>query len=229
MPTRTILVAEDDAATRELLTHHLEREGFTVSGVGDGHAALRRARGAADMLVLDVALPGIDGYDVARTLRREGRSIPIVMVTARCEEIDRVLAFELGADDYLAKPFSPRELVVRVKAILRRCGRPVPEPGPVMRFGRLEIDEAAREARVDGNDVKLKPREFALLVELAGNAGIALSRDWLLQRVWGFDFNGDERTIDVHVHRLRAKIEEPWQLPALVRTVHGFGYKFLRP
>ncbi len=229
MPAQMILVAEDDAAIRELLTHHLEREGFAVACASDGHAALRRARGGADAVVLDVGLPGVDGYDVARTLRREERNVPIVMLTARCEEIDRVLGFELGADDYLCKPFSPRELVVRIKAILRRCGRTVAQTGPVLRFGRLEIDQGAREARVDGTDVKLKPREFALLFELAGNAGVALSRDWLLQRVWGFDFDGDERTIDVHVHRLRAKIEERWHLPPLLRTVHGFGYKFLRP
>ncbi|HZY97316.1 MAG TPA: response regulator transcription factor [Candidatus Cybelea sp.] len=229
MAAQTILVAEDDGAIRELLTHHLEREGFTVIGASDGHAALRRARGAADLIVLDVGLPGVNGYDIARTLRREERSVPIVMLTARSDEIDRVLGFELGADDYVCKPFSPREIVVRIKAILRRTGRPVPQSGAVLRFGRLEIDQAAREARVDGRDCKLKPREFALLIELADNAGVALSRDWLLQRVWGFDFNGDERTIDVHIHRLRAKIEEPWRLPPLVRTVHGFGYKFLRP
>jgi DNA-binding response OmpR family regulator len=229
MPAQTILVAEDDAAIRELLTHHLEREGFAVIGACDGHAALRRARGGADLLVLDVGLAGVDGYDIARTLRREERTLPIVMLTARSDEIDRVLGFELGADDYVCKPFSPRELVARIKSILRRSGRPVAQSGPVLRFGRLEIDAGAREARVDGTDVKLKPREFALLMELAGNAGVALSRDWLLQRVWGFDFNGDERTIDVHVHRLRVKIEEPWRLAPLVRTVHGFGYKFLRP
>ena len=228
MPPPTILVAEDDRAIRELLAHHLEREGFAVVGVPDGHAALRGARGAADLLVLDVALPGVDGYDVVRTLRREERTVPIVIVTARTDEIDRVLGFELGADDFICKPFSPREVVVRIKSILRRSGRPVPAPGPLLRFGRLEIDARAREARVDGTDVRLKPREFALLMELAANAGVALSRDWLLQRVWGFDFNGDERTIDVHVHRLRAKIEEPWNLPSLLHTVHGFGYKFAR-
>jgi DNA-binding response OmpR family regulator len=228
MPRQTIVVAEDDRAIRELLTHHLEREGFAVFGVADGHAALRGARGAAELLLLDVALPGVDGYDVVRTLRREERTLPIVMATARSEEIDRVLGFELGADDFICKPFSVREVVARIKSILRRSGRSVPPPSPVLRFGRLEIDAGAREARVDGTDVRLKPREFALLMELAANAGLALSRDWLLQRVWGFDFNGDERTIDVHVHRLREKIEEPWQLPSLLRTVHGFGYKFVR-
>jgi two-component system alkaline phosphatase synthesis response regulator PhoP len=228
MGTATILVAEDDTAIRDLLAHHLEREGFAVVGVSDGHAALRRARGAADLLLLDVGLPGVCGYDVVRTLRREERTVPIVVLTARTDEIDRVLGFELGADDYICKPFSPREVVARVKSILRRSGGAVPESKPVLQFGRLEIDARAREARVDGVDVKLKPREFALLMELAANVGVALSRDWLLQRVWGFDFGGDERTIDVHVHRLRAKIEDPWRLPPLLRTVHGFGYKFVR-
>lgn len=227
MAAPTVLIAEDDRDVRELLTHHLEREGFAVVGVGDGHAALRYSRGAADLLVLDVALPGVDGYDVVRTLRREERSIPIVVITGRCDEIDRVIGFELGADDYIAKPFSPREVVARVKSILRRTGRAAPKPERLLKFGRLEIDAGAREARVDGIDVKLKPREFALLIELAGNAGVALSRDWLLQRVWGYDFNGDERTIDVHVHRLRAKIEERCGLPSMLRTVHGFGYKFV--
>src|SRR5579863_546247 len=123
MPTQTIVLADDDRAIRELLTHHLEREGFAVVGVADGNSALRLARGAADLVVLDVGLPGVDGYDVARTLRREERTVPIVMITARSDEIDRVLGFELGADDYLSKPFSARELVVRIKAILRRSGR----------------------------------------------------------------------------------------------------------
>ena len=229
MPLHTIVVAEDDRAVRDLLAHHLQQEGFSVVGAPDGQTALRCARGAADLLVLDIGLPGVDGYDVTRALRREQRSVPIVMLTGRADEIDRILGFELGSDDYVCKPFSPREVVVRIKTILRRSGKPVPEPGPVLRFGRLEIDEAAREARVDGVDAKLKPREFALLMELAGNPGIALSRDRLLQRVWGFDFSGDERTIDVHVHRLRAKIEERWKLPSLLRTVHGYGYKFVRP
>ncbi|MGA8534371.1 MAG: response regulator transcription factor [Candidatus Tumulicola sp.] len=229
MPVQTIVVAEDDAAIRDLLAHHLEREGFAVVGAADGQTALRRARGIADLVVLDVGLPGIGGFDVARTLRRERHVVPIVMLTARADEVDRVVGFELGADDYICKPFSPRELVARIKAILRRSGLPAARERPTLAFGRLEIDERAREARVDGTDVRLKPREFALLMELASNPGVALSRERLLQKVWGFDFNGDERTVDVHVHRLRLKIESTWQLPPLVRTVHGFGYKFQRP
>ena len=226
---QTILVAEDDAAIRDLLTHHFEREGFAVVGVADGQAALRRARGIADLVVLDVGLPGIDGFDVARTLRRERHAVPIVMLTARTDEVDRVVGFELGADDYICKPFSPRELVARVKAVLRRNGQPEASARPTLAFGRLEVDERAREARVDGTDVRLKPREFALLMELASNPGVALSRERLLQKVWGFDFDGDERTVDVHVHRVRLKTEIAWDLPPMLRTVHGFGYKFQYP
>jgi len=224
----TIVVAEDDGAIRDLLTHHLEREGFRVVPVADGQAALRSARHAADLLILDIGLPVIDGFDVVRTLRREERAVPIVMLTARIEEIDRIVSFELGADDYVAKPFSPREVVARVRAVLRRTGR-VPEAASLnLRFGRLEIDEAAREVRVDGRDIHLKPREFALLLELAMNAGVALSRERLLERVWGFDYSGDARTVDVHVHRLRAKVEEETGLPPIVQTIHGYGYKFVR-
>jgi DNA-binding response OmpR family regulator len=228
MGRQTIVVAEDDAAIRELLTHHFEREGFAVVPASDGPAALRMARRSADLVVLDVGLPGIDGFEVARTLRREDRAIPILMLTARVDEIDRVVGIELGADDYVCKPFSPREVVARVRAILRRVANTNVGPAPLMRFGRLEIDEAAREVRVDGRDLRLKPREFSLLLELATNAGVALSRQRLLERVWGFDFVGDERTIDVHIRRLRARMEEEAQLPELVQTIHGFGYKFVR-
>ena len=228
MAAPTIVVAEDDSAIRDLLKHHLEREGFSVIAVGDGQQALRNARHAADLLILDVGLPGVDGFDVARALRREERTVPIVLLTARTDEVDRVVGFELGADDYVTKPFSPRELVARVRAVLRRTGRALEPAATILRFGRLEIDEAAREARIDGKDVHLKPREFGLLLELAVNAGVALSRERLLQRVWGFDFDGDERTVDVHVRRLRAKIEEESDLPPLVHTIHGYGYKFSR-
>ncbi len=229
MAAPTIVVAEDDTAIRDLLTHHLEREGFSVVAVHDGHAALRKARHAADLVILDVGLPGVDGFDVVRTLRREERAVPIVMLTARIDEIDRVVGFELGADDYICKPFSPREVIARVRAVLRRSGRILDAAPTSLHFGRLEIDEAAREARVDGIDMKLKPREFALLLELAVNAGVALSRERLLERVWGFDFGGDERTVDVHVRRLRAKIEEEAGHAPVVQTIHGFGYKFVRP
>ncbi|MFN2527231.1 MAG: response regulator transcription factor [Candidatus Baltobacteraceae bacterium] len=226
MPALKVLVAEDDQSIRDLLTHHLEREGFCVIPVSDGMAALRAARDLANLAILDVGLPGIDGFEVARTLRREKRDLPIVMLTARTDEIDRVVGFELGADDYICKPFSPRELIARVKAILRRSGTVYDSAPNILQFGRLEIDEAAREARVDGRDVKLKPREFSLLLTLASNPGVALSRQTLLERVWGFDFEGDERTVDVHVRRVRSKIEEEPRLAPLLFTIHGFGYKF---
>jgi DNA-binding response OmpR family regulator len=195
----------------------------------DGSSALRYARDGADLVVLDIGLPGIDGLEVARTLRREGRTTPILLLTARADEVDRIVGLELGADDYVVKPFSPREVVARVRAILRRSGLNH-QPGPaVLRFGRLEIDDAAREVRVDEAAVNLKPREYALLRVLADNVGVALSRDALLERVWGFDFDGDQRTVDVHVRRLRMKLEEQRGLPACLQTIHGFGYKFTRP
>ncbi len=224
-----MVVAEDDLPIRELLAHHLERAGFAVVAVGDGAAALRGARSRANLLLLDVGLPGIDGCDVVRTLRREGCAVPVVMLTARSDEIDRIVGLELGADDYVAKPFSPREVVARVKAVLRRCGAPAPEAPTLLAYGRLEVDTAAREARVDGHPVALAPRELALLIELAENPGVALSRARLLEKVWGYDFAGDERTVDVHVRRLRAALEEAHRLPPVLATVRGFGYKFVRP
>ena len=228
MPALKVLVAEDDPAIREIVAHNLQREGFEVIAVSDGNAALRGARDLADVLVLDVGLPAVDGLDVARTLRREKRDIPIIMLTARTDEIDRIVGFELGADDYICKPFSPREVVARVKAVMRRTGQVYDQRPTVMNFGRLEIDEAAREVRIDGEDIRLKPREFSLLLTLATNPGVALSRRMLLERVWGFDFDGDERTVDVHIRRVRYKLEEERDLPPMLQTVHGFGYKFSR-
>lgn len=228
MAVTRIVVAEDDASIRELVVHHLRREGFRCEEAPDGPAALRWARAGADLLVLDLGLPVLDGFEVVRTLRREGHELPILVLSARADEIDRIVGLEIGADDYVTKPFSPREIVARVKALSRRAGV-ARQAGPlVLRFDRLEIDEAAREARIDGLDVGLKPREFALLLELAANAGVALSRSVLLERVWGFDFTGDERTVDVHVRRLRSKLQEHARLAPLLHTVHGFGYKFAR-
>ena len=194
MRNARIVVAEDDAPIRDLVVHHLGREGFRCEEAVDGPAALRLARGGAALLVLDLGLPAVDGFDIVRTLRREGRELPIVILTARADEVDRIVGLEIGADDYVVKPFSARELVARIKAIARRAGT-LPAPGPArLCFGGLLIDEAGREARIDGADLRLKPREFALLLELASNPGIALSRATLLERVWGFDFDGDERT-----------------------------------
>lgn len=226
VPKPRVLVADDDPAIRELLAYHFTREGIIVLEASDGNAALRISRDGIDAIVLDIGLPVIDGLEVARAIRTEGRATAIVMLTARGDEIDRVVGFELGADDYIVKPFSPRELVARLRAILRRGGR-TSELGPtVLRFGRLEVDEAAREARVDDRVVALKPKEFALLLALAGTPGFAFSRSALLGRVWGYDFDGDERTVDVHIRRVRAKIEEQAKLPGIIRTIHGYGYKF---
>jgi DNA-binding response OmpR family regulator len=228
MGVSRIIIAEDDASIRELLVHHLDREGFRCLEAEDGPSTLRCARAGADLVILDLGLPVIDGFEVIRTLRRERDEIPILVLTARAEEIDRVVGLEIGADDYVTKPFSPREIVARVKAIGRRSGMSAPRGPLVLTFDRLEVDEAAREARIDGTPVVLKPREFSLLLELASNPGVALSRATLLERVWGFDFEGDERTVDVHVRRLRLKLEERAQLPPFIQTVHGFGYKFVR-
>lgn len=228
MPPARVLIAEDDPPLRELLAHHVRGEGFDALTVAEGMAALRAARDWADIVVLDIGLPGVDGFEIARRLRRERRLVPLLMLSARTDETDRVVGLELGADDYLCKPFSLRELVARLKAILRRAGHEWDAPSPCLVFGRLEIDAAAREVRVDGVDVGLKPREFSLLLALASNPGVALSRRTLLERVWGFDFDGDERTVDVHVRRVRQKIQEKPQLPPQVVTVHGFGYKFAR-
>jgi len=228
MPVERIVVAEDDAPIRALLLHHLRGEGFRCTEAADGASALRAVRGGADLLILDVGLPVIDGFEVLRTLRREQRDVPVLLLTARVEEIDRIVGLELGADDYVTKPFSPREVIARVRAISRRAGAGTPAGPALLRFDRLEIDEAAREARIDGRSLDLKPREFSLLLELALHPGVALSRETLLQRVWGYDYRGDERTVDVHVRRLRVKIESRPGAPERLQTIHGFGYKFAR-
>jgi DNA-binding response OmpR family regulator len=229
MPSARVVVAEDDTAIRELVVHHLTGEGFRCEEAADGPAALRLARSGAAALVLDVGLPAIDGFEIVRTLRREGHALPILMLTARSDEIDRIVGLEIGADDFVCKPFSVRELCARVKALGRRVGL-APASGPIrLRFGRLVVDEGARIASVDDVDVGLKPREFALLLELASNPNVALSRSTLLERVWSFDFDGDERTIDVHVRRLRLRLEEGARHPPLIHTVRGFGYRFCPP
>ncbi len=220
------VVAEDDVPIRELVVHHLKREGYETLAVSDGASALRAARDAAGVVVLDLGLPVVDGFDVTRTLRREGRSVPIVMLSARADEVDRVVGLEVGADDYVCKPFSPRELVARVKAVVRRSD-PTAECTSARSFGRFELDERSREARVDGRCVALMPQEYALLRVMVANAGIALSRSQLLANAWGDDYEGDERTVDTHVRKLRRRLEEPFGL-SLFETLRGFGYKFRR-
>jgi DNA-binding response OmpR family regulator len=224
-----ILVAEDDGAIRGVIVQHLVQDGFVPIEAADGPTALRIARDGADLILLNVGLPGVNGFEITRTLRGEGRETPVIILSARAGEIDRVVGLELGADDYIAKPFSPREVVARVRAVLRRVQGGRGLGSRVLRFGRLEIHEAAREARIDGVDIGLKPREYQLLRALVDNAGIAMSREVLMRKVWGYDFDGGDRTVDVHIRRLRQKLVKEAGLAECLHTLHGYGYKFSPP
>jgi two-component system, OmpR family, alkaline phosphatase synthesis response regulator PhoP len=230
MAGERVLVVEDEANIVNLVRAYLEREGFTVDTVTDGRAALHRARTTRpQLIVLDLMLPGLDGLEVCRRLRQES-DVYILMLTAKSEEADRIVGLELGADDYLAKPFSPRELVARVKAVLRRR-RPIASALPDSASGiidapPLRIDLARRRVIKRGAPIDLTALEFDLLRELASRPGIVYSRAQLLQRVWGYDFLGDERVVDVHIGLLRKKIEDDPSEPELLKTVRGVGYKF---
>jgi DNA-binding response OmpR family regulator len=217
----TVVVVEDDPNIADLIDMYLRRDGYRVISVNDGEAGLAAInRENPRLVVLDVGLPGpIDGFEVCRRIRAAS-PVPVVILTARDEEIDRVLGFELGADDYVTKPFSPRELAARVKAIIRRADGPSPT-STVIDVGDVEVDPARREARVGGEVVALATREFDLLTFLARNKGIALSRQQLLDGVWGADWYGDERTVDVHVGQLRKKFGAALPLA----TVWGVGYR----
>ena len=221
-----IIVADDDPSVRELVVHNLTSEGYSAVGVSDGCAALRQIREGAELAILDLGLPVIDGFGVLRTLRRENLALPVLVLTGRTDEIDRVVTFELGAEDFVTKPFYTREIICRVRVMLRRKSVEGEVAPRILRFGRLEIDEAARTARVDGIDVELRPREFSLLLVLAVNPGVALARKTLLQKAWGYDFDGDERTIDSHIRRIRLKLEDRMRLPSCLSTIYGYGYKF---
>lgn len=219
-----ILVVDDEPAIVELVQYNLEREGFQVVTAVDGQAALAGARTEApDLIVLDVMLPEISGLDVCRTLRQI-TNVPIILLTARKDEVDRVLGLELGADDYVTKPFSPRELVARIKAILRRTG---PRDGdPAGGQDGLIVDAARRQVRVDGREVELTYTEFELLHLLARHPGLAFTRDQLLADVWGNDYYGDTRTVDVHIRHLREKLGDDLAAPRFIETVRGVGYRF---
>jgi DNA-binding response OmpR family regulator len=218
----TVVVVEDDPHIADLVDLYLRREGFRVLLAGDGEKGLEVfAQEDPCMVILDVGLPGArDGFDVCRDIRTAS-SVPVLFLTARDDEVDRILGLELGADDYLVKPFSPRELVARVKAILRRT-REGPAQRDVIVLGDLQVDLRRREARTSGGVVALTTREFDLLAFLANNVGLALSRQQLLDGVWGTDWYGDERTVDVHVAQLRKKLGS--DLP--LATVWGVGYRF---
>ncbi len=229
-----ILVVEDEPTLVETLEYNLSRQGYDVSAAMDGPEALEIARRERpDLVILDLMLPGIDGLEVCRVLRQE-MSVPILMLTARDEEVDKVVGLEVGADDYMTKPFSMRELMARVKALLRRErlireqlsaeGRVIDEQA--LTFGDLTIDMSRREVKRDGEILYLKPREYELLVFLARHRGMVLSRDLILERVWGWDYDGGSRTVDVHVHWLREKIEPDPKNPDRIVTVRGVGYRF---
>lgn len=229
-----ILVVDDELSLQEALTYSLEKEGYLVSVAGDGLTALEIARAnPPDLVILDVMLPGIDGFEVCRILRQES-NMPVLMLTARDDEIDRVVGLEVGADDYLPKPFSMRELIARVKALLRRVrmiredvvAANQDEAFVVMTFGNMEIDLGRRELRVDGKAIPCKPREFDLLTFLGQHRGRVLSRELILDRVWGWGFVGDSRTLDVHIRWLRKKIEVDPDNPVRIITVRGTGYRF---
>jgi DNA-binding response OmpR family regulator len=215
----TVLLIEDEESIATLVRAYLERDGYKVvwarSG-GDGLAELPRH--AVRMIVLDIGLPDIDGFEVCRQIRSRS-SVPILMLTARDDEIDRVAGLEVGADDYVGKPFSPRELVARIKAILRRVDGEGPQERLVL--GDIELNAAAREVRVAGQPVDLRAKEFDLLAFLMENRGVVVSRDTLLDRVWGMEYAGGSRTVDVHVAQLRSKLGRP----NLIRTIRGAGYK----
>ncbi|MGH8933874.1 MAG: response regulator transcription factor [Egibacteraceae bacterium] len=223
-----VLVVEDDPTVAEVVSRYLERDGYLVEVVGDGRVALGRLESAPpDLLILDLMLPGLDGFEVCRRLREHSR-IPVIMLTARGEAIERIQGLELGADDYVVKPFSPRELVARVKAVLRRAhgsqeGVVMPE-GPRVYRG-LQLDERSRQVRVEGEPVSLTVREFDLLAFLMRHHGEVFRREVLLDRVWGYTF-GDTSTVTVHVRRLREKIEPDPSEPVYVQTVWGVGYRF---
>lgn len=231
----SILVVQDEPALRDTLVYNLKKDGFNVEAVGDGRSALESARRRnPSLIVLDIMLPELDGFEVARILRKE-MSTPILMLTARDDEIDRVVGLEVGADDYLTKPFSMRELMARVKAQLRRTRLMREELGKsaqptskqeTLSFDDLVINVTRREVTWHNTPLQLKPKEYELLEFFAAHRGQMLSREFILERVWGWDFIGDSRTVDVHVRWLRQKIEDDSGTPKRIVTVRGGGYRF---
>lgn len=222
-----ILVVEDDLTLLELLSYNLRNLSYQVVTASDGVGALEAARQEGpDLILLDIMLPELDGYDVCRILRKEGNTVPILMLTAKTEEMDKVMGLELGADDYITKPFSLRELLARVRAMLRRAQMAQNLSAAPIKAGDLEIDAARHQASLAGKVVDLTPKEFELLALLIKNKGIVFSRHQLLEKIWGYDYEGDTRTVDVHIRWLRQKIEANPDKPHHVLTVRGAGYKF---
>jgi two-component system alkaline phosphatase synthesis response regulator PhoP len=228
MKPATILIVDDEQNILNIVSAYLQAEGYTVHTASDGSAGLRAARSLKpDLLVLDIMLPGLDGIELLQQLRRES-DVYVIMLTAKSEETDKVIGLAVGADDYLTKPFSPRELVARIKAALRRYGHssgPADTPG-VLAFRRLRIDVGARRVWKNGQPVELTTIEFELLHALAEHQGRVLSREQLLERVWGHDFYGEDRVVDVHLGHVRKKIETDPANPEFIVTVRGVGYRF---
>jgi two-component system OmpR family response regulator len=228
MKEKTILIVEDDKPLLDVLKYQLGKEGYNVVTSLDGSQGLEVARSSRpDVILLDIMLPKMDGFEVCRVLRKE-MTVPILMLTAKDSEIDKIVGLEIGADDYLTKPFSMRELVARIRAMLRRSEMVETKPtgqGRPIKVGDIEIDTARRRVSVSGSALKLTAKEFDLLLFLAENKGIVFSREQLLDRVWGYDYPGDTRTVDVHVRWLREKIETDPGKPRYLITVRGVGYK----
>ena len=225
----TILLVEDDITLAETLRYNFEREGYNVIMANDGVVGLEHARqDHPDLVILDIMLPRLDGFSVCRILRQES-DIPVLMLTARQDEVDRIAGLELGADDYVAKPFSLGELLARVRAILRRTDRQPVGSREILDAGTLRVDTGSRRAWRNGAEIGLSQKEFDLLTCLIRNRGLALSRDVLLERVWGYDFPGDSRTVDVHIRWLREKVELDPGRPVYIQTVRGIGYRFEIP
>ena len=233
--SKTILVVEDEISIATLLKYNLEQAGFTVLLAHDGKAGLQMAlQEGPDLIILDLMLPILDGMEVCKELRSQKKNIPIIMLTARDDEFDKVLGLELGADDYMTKPFSPREVIARVKAVLRRF-----TPAPVIEeaemsevfyeYGDLKVFPDRFEAFLGDESLEFTPKEFELLVYLLENKNRVLTRDQLLSAVWNYDFVGDTRIVDVHISHLREKIEENSRKPVFIKTIRGLGYKFEEP
>jgi two-component system OmpR family response regulator len=228
MADSKVLIVEDDANLLETLRYNLQKEGYDVATASDGEQALEVARRERPgLLILDIMLPRISGFEVCRILRKE-MTIPILMLTAKADETDKIVGLEIGADDYMTKPFSMRELLARVRAMLRRS-KMTEAPaaaGPVsLKIGNLEVDTARHRASLSGVALELSPKEFDLLAFLAKNRGLVFSREQLLEKVWGYDYAGDTRTVDVHIRWLRQKIEADPSHPGQIITVRGTGYK----
>jgi len=224
---RRVLVVDDEPHIRTVLRSYLQADGFDVTEAADGEGAIAAIRdGRPDVVLLDVMLPGIDGLEVLRQLRVFSDAY-VIVVTARAEEVDKLVGLGVGADDYVTKPFSPREVTARVKAVLRRDRGVRTGEDAALRFDGLIIDTVGREVEANGSIVMLSSLEFDLLAALAGAPGRVFSRAQLLERVWGYDFYGDERVVDVHIRSLRARLDDPAGDPHLIATVRGAGYKFV--